>query len=836
MPDEISYQYDPFARRTSITYPDFTMVSFTYDDNGNRTSATDPNTDWSWQYDALGSVTGLTDSSGALAASYQYDAYGNVRAQTGSVSNPFLFTGRYWDDDIDLYQYRARWYDPDNGRFLSRDPLGPINIRQPYAYVNNNPATNVDPLGLDTWKCDSGKVSVGFLIGYERTNLRCTNQMTGETCSLLQKCWKIGALAGASLGGCGGRVFDGPATGDGFNSSGLENGWSVTAGIGGGVGVGGEVSGNTSSQGPGSELNLCGGVGSFGLEFELGGQHCSTTVLSCTRPKEPNPPTKKPPTGPGSDHADDNFSAAGRTLPISNLQSPISNYATQNPTPALSLVGQPRVGIFWHGYAEEAQALLASWGWESAPVDIDFSPTALDLPVLFIPSGGLNGLDSAPSVRARLEAFAAKGGVIIALAQQRGYEFTSLPGGQLNGYGWAEDNSCFDASLYVSEYQPFLSGFSQSTLTAGVDGFFTDLPDAAQILLNRTRDGQPGLTLYPYQSGWVAAASVYDDWGSSNHQPPADSARLLRDLLSWGVDADGPLPEFSPGMTATVPITVVNAGLLDTARVRFQVIDPDGQAVMTQTLDLPLQPGDASLQTIQVPNLPADLGIWWTQYTLLDASDNVLQPAVWHGRFAVSDPHPATGPNKDMSLSITAPTEDFVPGPATFTFHVRNFTNSSQPATVYYGLPHHTWETGNPAYGYFDDLSQSVNVPPQSEITFTHTADILTNDRLFARMTGAGFAQDAWFQVRVTPPAVYLEAQMGGGAFGRGRAAQGVVTLRNYQGAAYQVTLNMQAQDGRSGLLYQGQQTTLLQSTAVFTTPITFTVPTQFKMGLSLHK
>jgi len=791
--------------------------------------------------DGLNSITGLTDSSGAMTASYQYDVYGGIRAETGSVPNPIRFTGRYWDPDAALYQYRARWYDPGTGRFLSRDPLGPINVSQMYAYATNNPTNYLDPLGLDTWSCNIRRLSGGLVLGGEYNKLTCYNPATKETCKLTQWCIKAGIVAGVQSSGCKSRIYNGPHKGSDFDDSNF--GWTAGGAIGlgvTGIGAGGNI--DTANLDPNKSSGsagwaVCGGFGSYGAEAELGGQFCSTSVVSCTRPPEPKPRPTKPPYKPGDDHADDNFSAASRTLPISNNPFPLPNYPFLNQSPAndfIALVDRPRVGIFWHGYAEEAQALLASWGWASTPVDIDFTPSALDVPVLFVPSGGLYGLESAASIRARLEAFAADGGVIISLAQQHGYEFTSLPGGQLDGYGWAEDNSCFDASLYVSEYHPLLSGFSSPTLTAGVDGFFSDLPDGAQTLLNRSRDGQPGLTLYPFQSGWVVAASVYDDWGGANHQPPADSARLLRDLLSWGVDANGPLPEFSPAMTATMPVTIANDTLLDAARIRFTILDPEGQEFITQTLDLPVSAGGQIQQTIQQANLPSQLGIWWVQYTLLDSNENVVQPAVWGGRFAVSDPHAAAGPGKAMSLSITAPTEDFVPGPATFTFHVHNFTDSPRPATVAYGFPHHTWETGDPAYGDFYGLSQAIIVPPQSEITFTHTADIMTNDRLFARLYDATFSQNTWFQIRTAPAAVDVDLLMDADLYLRGQTAQVTASLTNLQSAAHQVTLNWRAKDSQGGILFQEQQIVALSAAAVVTTAVNFAVPPTAQLGTAV--
>ena len=98
--------------------------------------------------DGLGSVTSLSSAAGSIANTYTYDSFGNLTASTGSVVNPLQYTGRESDAETGLYYYRARYYDPNAGRFLSEDPSdfnGGINF---YAYVANNPINWIDPLGL----------------------------------------------------------------------------------------------------------------------------------------------------------------------------------------------------------------------------------------------------------------------------------------------------------------------------------------------------------------------------------------------------------------------------------------------------------------------------------------------------------------------------------------------------------------------------------------------------------------------------------------------------------------------------------------------------------------
>lgn len=101
--------------------------------------------------DGLGSVTSLSSSAGSLAQTYTYDSFGKQTSSSGSLTNPFQYTAREFDSEVSLYYYRARYYDPSAGRFLSEDPFWidiPDARISAYAYVSNEPTTVTDPLGL----------------------------------------------------------------------------------------------------------------------------------------------------------------------------------------------------------------------------------------------------------------------------------------------------------------------------------------------------------------------------------------------------------------------------------------------------------------------------------------------------------------------------------------------------------------------------------------------------------------------------------------------------------------------------------------------------------------
>ncbi len=100
--------------------------------------------------DNLGSIRKVTGSTGAVVNSADYASYGSLENNVEGVQNPFFYTGRELDIESGLYYFRARYYDPVAGRFISEDPIGFIGGPNIYEYVNGNPVNMTDPLGLVT--------------------------------------------------------------------------------------------------------------------------------------------------------------------------------------------------------------------------------------------------------------------------------------------------------------------------------------------------------------------------------------------------------------------------------------------------------------------------------------------------------------------------------------------------------------------------------------------------------------------------------------------------------------------------------------------------------------
>jgi RHS repeat-associated protein len=116
-------------------------------------------------YDGNGNVSEYVDSTGAVQAHFEYDPFGRTTVDTDSSGLfAYRFSTKPLDPETGLYYYGYRYYDPNTGRWPSRDPIqerGGVNL---YGFVYNVPISWVDVLGREgvfaddpTWKsCITG--------------------------------------------------------------------------------------------------------------------------------------------------------------------------------------------------------------------------------------------------------------------------------------------------------------------------------------------------------------------------------------------------------------------------------------------------------------------------------------------------------------------------------------------------------------------------------------------------------------------------------------------------------------------------------------------------------
>lgn len=175
--------------------------------------------------DRLGSVIRLVDSNFNRQAGYQYDDFGAVTAETESIRNDWNFAGALLDVNSGLYHLGARYYSPQDGRFITQDTYKG-SLWQPwtqnlYVYTGNNPVNYVDPTGhfrvpihyVTTAYWDASCDGMGSLNTCPVYETRPHNKLTFSD-------WlQVGALAGAVLAGPELIAFAGRLAGGGIAAS-----------------------------------------------------------------------------------------------------------------------------------------------------------------------------------------------------------------------------------------------------------------------------------------------------------------------------------------------------------------------------------------------------------------------------------------------------------------------------------------------------------------------------------------------------------------------------------------------------------------------------------------
>jgi len=126
-----------------------------------------------YQCDQLGTPMEVTDEDAQISWSGNYKAWGlaqEVRGETAlwpAIGNPLRFKGQYFDIETGLHYNRHRYYAPDLGRFISKDPIGFSGGINTYSYAPN-PNNWIDPLGLASYcpcECEKILAAEGVITG-----------------------------------------------------------------------------------------------------------------------------------------------------------------------------------------------------------------------------------------------------------------------------------------------------------------------------------------------------------------------------------------------------------------------------------------------------------------------------------------------------------------------------------------------------------------------------------------------------------------------------------------------------------------------------------------------
>jgi RHS repeat-associated protein len=168
-----------------------------------------------WHHtDHLGSVIATSDANGQTVGVATYSPHGEGAPP---LHSPFGFTGRQYDPETGLYYYRARYYSPYVGQFLTTDPIGTKDDPNLYAYVGLDSANATDPTGLASLcAATAGRVSgrVCIKVDGDGNGTAEPDDLTRDQIRRLERSFagfirQHGTTGGRDISGFGRRVTEG---------------------------------------------------------------------------------------------------------------------------------------------------------------------------------------------------------------------------------------------------------------------------------------------------------------------------------------------------------------------------------------------------------------------------------------------------------------------------------------------------------------------------------------------------------------------------------------------------------------------------------------------------
>jgi len=261
--------------------------------------------------------------------------------------------------------------------------------------------------------------------------------------------------------------------------------------------------------------------------------------------------------------------------------------------------GLPDIGIMLSGWADGYGHILGRYNISTLPVKPNFKiinhpdmNISDSVRLLVVGSAGLKGLHS-PIMAQKIEDYVANGGNLLVFTQKFGSDLSILPG-NIDGYGWNEDQACFWNAAYLNQWHPVFSGQESQLMSCNVDGYITQYPDNADVLLRRTANGMPALLSYNYGAGTVIVSSLYPDWGYGHNQTSPEELRLLRDITTYALNPDMPIPEFYPDSSVSVPVSMRYTAddTVEATSAIIKVFTPDRDLYDSVAVSVSLHPGD----------------------------------------------------------------------------------------------------------------------------------------------------------------------------------------------------------------------------------------------------
>jgi hypothetical protein len=244
--------------------------------------------------------------------------------------------------------------------------------------------------------------------------------------------------------------------------------------------------------------------------------------------------------------------------------------------------------------------------------------------------------------------FAERGGVVACFRQDRSDDYAVVPvpdGQSLTMRGAREAKARYTDSARMEAFHPILSSLRAPVSTVLIDGYVEHAPAGASVLLRSVRDGAaPALIVYRVGKGSVVVGSLFgfdvEEYGADS-QAMTGGLEIVRDLITWARDPEGPIPVVSAGETVRLGVEVFNRSARPSSVARLRAWTPSRERV-TEERDVvvALRPGArTSVPFALTVGAEWPLGIHHLDFELRDAA-GAVQPEVESasGRFAVATP------------------------------------------------------------------------------------------------------------------------------------------------------------------------------------------------------
>ena len=355
----------------------------------------------------------------------------------------------------------------------------------------------------------------------------------------------------------------------------------------------------------------------------------------------------------------------------------------------------PDVAVLRSGHEAAAAGLLDHIGEPYVTLDTKAAPSELaKRRVLLVPTGALAGFASDRRLAEKLDGYVESGGTLLVLAQQRGADLAALPGAP-QGFGFAEEDAVFRASVVLGDFSPDLAGQTSPTPDLHVDGSFTQLPDDASVLLRNARNGRPVAASYAWGDGRVYVVQSPLDWAFAASRGTLAEARLVRDILASGRAPDAQLLG-APGAPADVHVELDPGAATN---VTLVLVDAHARDAHRETLPA------ATSYGWSIPANATGAGVYAVDAILRDENGTTLgrRYAVAHGYAAAfaASPDGFRAPLADATLDVTSASDRAERGqPQSFTLHVANNADRERTLSVGWWYPEHAANATDPAtYG-----------------------------------------------------------------------------------------------------------------------------------------